>query len=69
MVLVLSIEETYSKWKSGEITAIMFMQMLELKKNTFYKIIKEYEEVKQHLSYEKFYFFSACKNLKVFASE
>ncbi|PEL67590.1 hypothetical protein CN603_29190 [Bacillus toyonensis] len=69
MVLVLSIEETYSKWKSGEITAIMFMQMLELKKSTFYKIIKEYEEVKQHLSYEKSYFFSACKNLKVFASE
>ncbi len=40
------IEETYSKWKSGEITAIMFMQMLELKKNTFYKIMKEYEEIK-----------------------
>ncbi|PGZ94908.1 recombinase [Bacillus pseudomycoides] len=40
------IEETYSKWKSGEITAIMFMEMLELKKNTFYKIMKEYEETK-----------------------
>lgn len=40
------IVETYSKWKSGEITAIMFMQMLELKKNTFYKIMKEYEEIK-----------------------
>ena len=46
MVLVLSIEETYSKWKSGEITAIMFMQMLELKKNTVYKIMKEYKEIK-----------------------
>lgn len=40
------IEETHSKWKSDEITAIMFMEMLELKKNTFYKIMKEYEEAK-----------------------
>lgn len=40
------IEETHSKWKSGEITAVMFMEMLELKKNTFYKIMKEYEEEK-----------------------
>ncbi|MBK5492754.1 recombinase family protein [Bacillus sp. A17A.1] len=40
------IEETHSKWKSGEITAVMFMEMLELKKNTFYKIMKEYEEAK-----------------------
>ncbi|MBJ8025559.1 recombinase family protein [Bacillus cereus] len=39
------IEETHSKWKSGEITAVIFMEMLELKKNTFYKIMKEYEEV------------------------
>ncbi|PEP78597.1 integrase [Bacillus toyonensis] len=34
-------EETYSKWKSGVITAIMFMQMLELKKNTFYRFPTE----------------------------
>ncbi|MGW5982975.1 recombinase family protein [Bacillus mycoides] len=40
------IEETHSKWKSGEITAVMFMEMLELKKNTFYKIMKEYEKRK-----------------------
>lgn len=40
------IEETHSKWKSGEITAVMFMEMLELKKNTFYKIMKEYEDAK-----------------------
>ncbi|KAA0755624.1 integrase [Bacillus sp. BF2-3] len=38
-------EETYSKWESGEITAVIFMEMLELKKNTFYKILKGYEEV------------------------
>ncbi|MBE7123258.1 integrase [Bacillus cereus] len=40
------IEETYSKWKSGEITAVMFMEMLDLRKNTFYKIMKEYDEAK-----------------------
>ncbi|OFC94540.1 hypothetical protein BTGOE5_51990 [Bacillus thuringiensis] len=38
------IEETHSKWKNGEITAVMFMELLELRKNTFYKIMKEYEE-------------------------
>ncbi|KAB2355044.1 integrase [Bacillus toyonensis] len=38
--------ETYFKWKSGEIAAVMFMEMLELKKNTFYKIMTEYEETK-----------------------
>lgn len=46
MQLIKKIEETHSKWKSGEITAVMFMEMLELKKNTFYKIMKEYEEAK-----------------------
>ncbi|MEI5914714.1 recombinase family protein (plasmid) [Bacillus sp. RA(2023)] len=40
------IEKTHLKWKSGEITAVMFMEMLELRKNTFYKIMKEYEEGK-----------------------
>ncbi|MDR4414486.1 integrase [Bacillus thuringiensis] len=38
-------EETHSKWKNGEITAVIFKEMLELKKNTFYKIMKEYEVV------------------------
>ncbi len=38
------IEETYLKWKSGEITAVIFMEKLELKKNKLYKIMKEYEE-------------------------
>ncbi|PEI36843.1 recombinase, partial [Bacillus pseudomycoides] len=40
------IEETHSNWKNGEITAVMFMEMLGLKKNTFYKIMKEYEEAR-----------------------
>ncbi|MEC5308149.1 hypothetical protein [Bacillus thuringiensis] len=38
------VEETYSKWEKIEITNIKFMELLELKKNTFYKILKEYEE-------------------------
>lgn len=40
------IEETYPKWKNREITGIQFMNLLELKKNTFYKIMAEYEENK-----------------------
>ncbi|PFE59035.1 recombinase [Bacillus cereus] len=40
----LNIEETYPKWKNRDITANKFMGLLELKKNTFYKIMKEYEE-------------------------
>ncbi|MBY0596846.1 recombinase family protein [Bacillus bingmayongensis] len=39
---LLIIEETYPKWKNREITGVKFMELLELKKNTFYKIIKEY---------------------------
>jgi hypothetical protein len=38
------LEENHSKWKNGEITGVMFMEMLELKKNTFYKIMREYEK-------------------------
>ncbi|PEK11718.1 recombinase [Bacillus toyonensis] len=41
------IEETYPKWKNREVTGVQFMELLELKKNTFYKIIKEYEATKQ----------------------
>ncbi|HDR5272590.1 MULTISPECIES: recombinase family protein [Bacillus cereus group] len=37
------IEETYPKWKNREITGVQFMELIELKKNTFYKIMKEYE--------------------------
>jgi DNA invertase Pin-like site-specific DNA recombinase len=33
----------YPKWKNKEITGVEFMQLLGLKKNSFYKIIKEYE--------------------------
>ncbi|RAS89301.1 recombinase [Bacillus cereus] len=40
------IEETYPQWKNGEITGVKFMELLELKKNMFYKIVKKYEENK-----------------------
>lgn len=39
------IKEYYPIWKSGEITATKFMEVVDLKRNTFYKIIKEYEQV------------------------
>lgn len=35
--------DNYHKWKSNEITAVSLMDMIGLKKSTFYKIIKEYE--------------------------
>lgn len=35
--------ELYPKWKSGEITAIAMMKDLDLKRTTFYKIVKDYE--------------------------
>lgn len=40
------INERYPSWKSKEITAVAFMKELGLKKSTFYKIIKEYEYMK-----------------------
>jgi DNA invertase Pin-like site-specific DNA recombinase len=33
----------YESWKKNEITAVEFMNKMDLKKNTFYKIMKEYE--------------------------
>lgn len=34
----------YAKWKSDEITAVEFMRLERLKKTTFYKLVKSYEE-------------------------
>lgn len=36
-------EDTYRQWKSREITGTKAMEILNLKRNTFYKLIKEYE--------------------------
>jgi DNA invertase Pin-like site-specific DNA recombinase len=34
----------YKQWKSGEIMAVEFMEKIQMKKATFYKKVKEYEE-------------------------
>ncbi len=39
-------EVVYKEWKSGEITAVKAMEILELKSNTFYRRVKEYESKK-----------------------
>lgn len=38
------LKTNYAKWKSGEMTGVELMKKLNLKKNTFYKIINEYVE-------------------------
>ncbi|MDH5164501.1 recombinase family protein [Heyndrickxia oleronia] len=38
------LNSNYPKWKRKEITGVEFMTLLELKKNSFYKIIGEYEQ-------------------------
>jgi DNA invertase Pin-like site-specific DNA recombinase len=38
-----ALDNLYPKWRNDEITAVEFMAKLDLKKNSFYKIIKEYE--------------------------
>lgn len=35
--------QVYNEWKSGSITATEGMNRLELKPNTFYRRVKEYE--------------------------
>jgi DNA invertase Pin-like site-specific DNA recombinase len=41
------LEDLYPAWDKGDVTAVEFMSRLNLKKNTFYKIIKEYTQVRQ----------------------
>lgn len=36
------LEENFEKWQAKEIKGVKFMEMLGLKKNTFYKILKEH---------------------------
>ena len=36
-------KEVYDKWKVREITAVKAMELTELKKTSFYKLVKEYE--------------------------
>jgi len=37
-------ENVYKRWKDGEITALKAMDMLGLKTNTFYRMVKQYEQ-------------------------
>lgn len=37
-------ERLYKEWKAGEITAVFFMKEIDLKPNTFYRRVKEYEK-------------------------
>ena len=37
------LESNYPAWKAKTITGVQFMELLALKKNSFYKIMKEYE--------------------------
>lgn len=37
------IEKNYDRWKTGDIKGVEFMKLLDLKKNTFYKVIHQYE--------------------------
>jgi hypothetical protein len=39
-------EKVYGQWKAGDITAVTAMDLLDLRKNTFYKLAKKYEEHK-----------------------
>ena len=39
------LEANYEAWKRKELTGVKFAEMLGLKKNSFYKIVKEYEEI------------------------
>lgn len=36
--------EVYNRWKAKEITGTKAMELLQLKRTTFYKLVKEYEE-------------------------
>lgn len=40
-------EEVYSKWKNRELTGTKAMELLNLKRNTFYNLVRKYEENKK----------------------
>lgn len=37
--------KAYKRWKSGEITAVKAMSLCKMKRNTFYRRVKEYEKI------------------------
>ncbi|HAT4359548.1 TPA: recombinase family protein, partial [Clostridium perfringens] len=36
-------KEVYDKWKAKKITGVKAMELMNLKKNSFYNLIKKYE--------------------------
>ncbi|MDK8193162.1 recombinase family protein [Paenibacillus sp. UMB7766-LJ446] len=38
-----TLDTDYPLWKNNELSAVEFMKRLDLKKNTFYKVMKEFE--------------------------
>lgn len=38
-------KEVHDKWRAGDITAVVAMKELGLKKNTFYKLVRKYSKV------------------------
>lgn len=47
LIITEEFKQAYYRWKLGEMTAVKAMQELGLKKTTFYKLVREYEEVEQ----------------------
>ena len=43
-------DEVYSKWVRGEITAVAAMQLLSVKKSTFYKLVRNFRRDKKNYS-------------------
>lgn len=43
-------KEIYNSWKTREITGVMAMKILKLKKTTFYKLLKQWEEIQNSTS-------------------
>lgn len=44
--------DVYNQWKDGLITAKIAMDTLDMKRTTFYKLVKQYEE-KEDNTYER----------------
>jgi DNA invertase Pin-like site-specific DNA recombinase len=43
------LKDNYKRWKSQEITGVQFMKLLNLKKNSFYKVLKEFENAQSKI--------------------
>ncbi len=39
------LEANYQAWESKELSGVQFMEIIKLKKNSFYKIVKEYRDM------------------------